>query len=67
MSVNPSQLESGDGSIIKALSDSQIVGFEIQDGMLHVEECCDGYFGALLSKLQLEKLIDELQAFHDQL
>ena len=67
MSVNPSQLKSEGGSIINALSDAQIVRFEIVGGMLHVEECCDGYFGAFLSNLQLEKLIEELKALHDQI
>lgn len=67
MSVNPSNLESGDGSIIAALSKAQIVGFEIVEGMVHVEECCDGYFGAFLSKDQLERLIEELKSLHDQM
>lgn len=64
MSVNPKRLQEGNGSILHALCDAQVVDFEIREGMLHVEECCDNYYGVLLSKAQLEKLIAELQEIH---
>lgn len=67
MSVNPSMLECVEDSVLKALEKESIVSFHVEGDVVHVGECCDGYFGAFLSKSLLEKLITELQDLHDKL
>lgn len=47
-------------------SQDRIVRFTLSDGLksLDVSEECDSYFGALLTKPQVRKLIDRLEALY---
>jgi hypothetical protein len=55
------------GSILNALEDNSIVGFDVQGDTIVVEEQCDGYFRRSLTKTQFAQLITELQALQGAL
>ena len=61
------QLETDEGSVLRALDEAQIVSFDRRDDKVVASESCDNYFSAWLSKDQLSRLIDELQAIHDEM
>jgi len=62
------KLETGDDSykgkgetVISALKDARVASIKkTDDGMFSIQEQCDGYFYAKLSKEQMLALIDEL-------
>lgn len=53
------------GTVLKALKEEHIVEFSTKGGVLTVEECCDRYFYAELTKGDFAQMIRELQALYE--
>ena len=54
-------------SMLESLEDSNLVSFELVDGLLEVTEMCDEYYRRSLTKEQFGNLLTELQKLYEQM